>query len=162
MAAALLKILLQRDFGPGGPREEEEEGSLEDDAPSPRRERADVLPPQGEIRRKERREPCAFSSHRHAARARLSFNVGRRLQVAPGDLVGAIAGETGIPGRSIGAIEIHDNLSFVDVPGELADEIMKVMNTAQIRGFRVTVKRASPKERRPPRTQGKNSTGGAF
>jgi ATP-dependent RNA helicase DeaD len=72
--------------------------------------------------------------------------------------VGAIAGETGLPGRSIGAISIHENISFADVPAKFADEILEIMNTAQIRGFRVTVKRVAPGEG----TRGKDSTGTGF
>ena len=34
----------------------------------------------------------------------------------PGDLVGAITGEAGIQSRSIGAIEINDGFSLVEVP----------------------------------------------
>jgi ATP-dependent RNA helicase DeaD len=156
MAAALLKILLRRESGPGGAGEEEAGESPEAWGVSARRERSGRAPQ--DARRKGRMETRAFAGSE--ARARLSFNVGRRLQVTPGDLVGAIAGETGIPGRSIGAIEIHDALSFVDVPRALADEIVAVMNTAQIRGFRVTVKRAGPGKERGAR--GKDSTKGGI
>ena len=76
---------------------------------------------------------------------RLFFNVGSKMHVAPRDLVGAIAGESGIPGRSIGAIEIHDRFCFVEVPGHLADDVITVMNGSQIRGFRVAVEKAAPK-----------------
>ncbi len=77
---------------------------------------------------------------------RLFFTVGGKMRVEPRDLVGAIAGETGISGRDIGAIEIHDRFSFVDIPADLADEVASVMNGSQIRGFRVAVEKAVPKE----------------
>ncbi|MDR2077228.1 MAG: DEAD/DEAH box helicase [Desulfovibrio sp.] len=165
LAAALLKILLLRDLGPGEPQDEASGKPPDAGASFPRRERPGGTPggrgPLWEnVRQKGNRSPHA--PRRQAARVRLSFNVGRRLQVTPGDLVGAIAGETGIPGRSIGAIEIHEALSYVDVPGELADEILGIMNTAQIRGFRVTVRRADPGKGRPSRTREKNSTAGGF
>lgn len=67
------------------------------------------------------------------------------MNVSPRDLVGAIAGETGIPGRSIGAIEIHDRFSFVDIPVTVCDEVVNVMNGSQIRGNRVAVEKAIPK-----------------
>jgi ATP-dependent RNA helicase DeaD len=145
MAAALLKILLQREAGPGGAEEEEAGEPPEAGSAFARRERSGWVPPRRDARRKGRGETRAFAGGE--ARECLSFNVGRRLQVTPADLVGAIAGETGIPGRSIGAIEIHDALSFVDVPRALAEEIVAVMNMAQIRGFRVTVRRAGPGKR---------------
>jgi ATP-dependent RNA helicase DeaD len=160
MAAALLRILLRRELGPGEGREEKKDPDA--DGPLPRRAGGRPLAPPRDIRREGRGGARAFAARRQTARVRLSFNVGRRLKVAPGDLVGAITGETGIPGRSIGAVEIHDNLSFVDVPAKLADGIIEIMNTVQIRGFRVSVKRAAPGEGHPPPARGKDSTKGDF
>ncbi|MDR2891877.1 MAG: DEAD/DEAH box helicase [Deltaproteobacteria bacterium] len=77
---------------------------------------------------------------------RLFFNVGSKARVTPGDFVGAITGESGLPGRVVGEIEIHDRFTFVDVPREYAEEIMRVMNKAQIRGMRVAVDVAKPME----------------
>lgn len=71
---------------------------------------------------------------------RINFNVGRKSKVSPGDIVGAIAGETGIPGSSIGEINIQANYSFADVPAEYADKVISVMNKAKIKGKRVRVK----------------------
>jgi ATP-dependent RNA helicase DeaD len=156
MAAALLKILMLRELGPE--ESPEEKNDPDANAPSPRLVGGRAAPPPRDIRQEGKRGARVFAARRQSARVRLSFNVGRRLRVTPGDLVGAIAGETGIPGRSIGTVEIHDNLSFVDVPGKLADEIIEIMNTAQIRGFRVSVKRAAPGEGHPPRARGKDST----
>lgn len=79
-------------------------------------------------------------------RVRLFFNVGRRMRITPRDLVGAIAGETGISGRSIGSIEIHDRFSFVEVDASIAPEVVSVMHGNQIRGFRLAVEQASPRE----------------
>ncbi|KUG19223.1 MAG: DEAD/DEAH box helicase [Methanomicrobiaceae archaeon] len=76
---------------------------------------------------------------------RLFINLGRHHQVAPRDIVGAIAGETGVPGRLIGAISIHDNYSFVEVPKEYAEEVLTVMRTKTIRGSPVEI---SPAQRR--------------
>lgn len=46
---------------------------------------------------------------------RLWMNLGNRSGLRPGDIVGAIAGETGIPGNAIGEITIQPNYSLVDV-----------------------------------------------
>ena len=70
---------------------------------------------------------------------RLIINMGREDRITPRDLVGAIAGETGISGRAIGAIDIYDRTSCVEVPVESAREIISIMRNAQIRGQRVTV-----------------------
>lgn len=71
---------------------------------------------------------------------RVHFNVGKNNKVSPGDLVGAIAGETGIPGDVIGAINIQSNYSFVDIPGEYVPKVLDVMNRSQVKGKRVRVK----------------------
>ncbi len=44
------------------------------------------------------------------------MSLGRKAGVRPGDLVGAIANETGLSGREIGPIRITDNYSVVGVP----------------------------------------------
>ena len=75
---------------------------------------------------------------------RLFFNLGSKGRVTPSDFVGAITGETGLPGRVVGDIEIHDRFSFVEVPNEHAEAIMKAMSKTQIRGMRVAVDIAKP------------------
>jgi len=73
--------------------------------------------------------------------ARLFVGAGRRAGIRPGDLVGAITGEAGVESRAIGAIEIADGFSLVDVPEELADDIIAALRTTKIRGLKPTVKR---------------------
>ena len=46
---------------------------------------------------------------------RLKMNLGGTHGIRPGDVVGAIAGEVGIPGKAIGAIDIQERQTFVDV-----------------------------------------------
>ena len=72
---------------------------------------------------------------------RLFVGAGRRAGVRPGDLVGAITGEVGMPSRSIGAIEINDNFSLVEVPEALADDVIDALRATKIRGMKVTVRR---------------------
>lgn len=52
--------------------------------------------------------------------SRLHIDVGRTHDVTPRALVGAITGESGIPGRSVGAIDIQNNFSIVEISAELA------------------------------------------
>ncbi|MFY0568316.1 DEAD/DEAH box helicase [Archangium lansingense] len=73
--------------------------------------------------------------------ARLFIGVGRHAGVRPADLVGAIAGEAGVEGRRIGAIEIGDNYSLVEVPEPLADQIVAALRQATLRGKKVQVRR---------------------
>lgn len=71
---------------------------------------------------------------------RLYIGVGRRAGVRPADLVGAIANEAQIDSRSIGAIEIADGFSLVEVPESEAGEIISALRSATIRGRRVVVR----------------------
>ncbi len=73
---------------------------------------------------------------------RLSLNAGRSHGIQPGDVVGAIAGETGIPGRAIGAIDIHADETFVDVKDIHVDRVLKQMQKRMLRGRQITLKRA--------------------
>lgn len=65
---------------------------------------------------------------------RLFLNVGRVQGVRPQDIVGAIANEAGIPGRAIGAIDIFDAYTFVDIPQELVPQVLAAMRTVRLKG----------------------------
>jgi len=72
---------------------------------------------------------------------KLYIGLGRRAGIRPADLVGAITNEAGIAGRTIGAIDIADLFSLVEVPEDSANEIISALKGATIRGQRVTVRR---------------------
>ena len=72
---------------------------------------------------------------------RLFIGAGRKAGVRPGDLVGAITGEVGIESRSLGAIEIADNFSLVEVEESLANDVIEAMRNASIRGKKVIIRR---------------------
>ena len=73
---------------------------------------------------------------------RMYLNIGRVHNVRPADIVGAIAGESRIPGRVIGAINICDQYSFVDVPKEYAGKVLHSMKNVKIRGRMVSLEPA--------------------
>ncbi len=73
--------------------------------------------------------------------ARLFVGAGRQAGIRPGDLVGAITGEAGVTSRSVGAIQIADKFSLVDVPENLADEIIAALKATTIRGKKIPVRR---------------------
>ena len=75
---------------------------------------------------------------------RLYVSIGRDDGVRPADLVGAIANEAKIPGNSIGAIELYDKFSFVDVPSNHAERVLKSLKRTTIRSQKVTVSLAKP------------------
>jgi ATP-dependent RNA helicase DeaD len=92
--------------------------------------------------RKDEIEPAtAATGEATGNRVRLFINAGRRAGIRPGDLVGAIAGEAGIDGAALGAINVAETFSLVDVPEELADRIVTAMRTASIRGRKVVIRR---------------------
>ena len=73
--------------------------------------------------------------------ARLFVGAGRDAGIRPGDLVGAITGETGLTGRDIGAIEIHQRFALVEVPEAAADEVVQALRATMIKGRKATVRR---------------------
>ena len=72
---------------------------------------------------------------------RLYVGTGRAAGIRPQDLVGAIAGESRLTGRDIGAIEIADRFSLVEVPESAADEVIAALRGSSIKGRRATVRR---------------------
>ena len=75
--------------------------------------------------------------------ARLFVNIGRNQNVNPGDILGAIAGESGIPGRVVGSIDMYDGYTFVEVPRRYSDQVLKAMENAKIKGKKVRIERAN-------------------
>jgi ATP-dependent RNA helicase DeaD len=66
---------------------------------------------------------------------------GRKAKIRPGDLVGAIVNETGVPASEIGAIVVSDRHCTVEVPAARADQIVDALGAAHIKGRRVPVRR---------------------
>jgi ATP-dependent RNA helicase DeaD len=73
--------------------------------------------------------------------ARVFVGAGRDAGIRPGDLVGAITGETGLKGRDIGSIEIHQRFALVEVPESAADEVISALKATMIKGRKATIRR---------------------
>jgi len=101
------------------------------------------LPPADD--RSGRRKPAGRDQRRGrpAARGttRLFVGTGRSSGVRPQDLVGVITGESHLSGRDIGAIEIADRFSLVEVPESAADDVVAALRQVSIRGRRTTIRR---------------------
>ncbi len=82
---------------------------------------------------------------RNGGMIRLFINLGKNQNIRPGDIVGAIAGETGMPGKLIGSIDMYDKYTFVEVPKAQADIVLDAMNRAKIKGKNVHVEMANRK-----------------
>lgn len=72
---------------------------------------------------------------------RLFVAAGHNMGIRPNDLVGAIAGETGLSGRDIGAIDIAERFSLVEVPDAAADDVIAALRSTTIKGKRTNVRR---------------------
>jgi ATP-dependent RNA helicase DeaD len=85
---------------------------------------------------------------------RLFVDAGRMAGVRAGDLVGAIANEAGLPGREIGAIDIHDRFSLVEIPERHHERVIERMSRATLRGRPVQIRRAGHADPSPPAARG--------
>jgi ATP-dependent RNA helicase DeaD len=89
---------------------------------------------------------AAGRDQRRAGRAtagttRLFMGIGRASGVRPQDIVGAITGESRLSGKDIGAIEIADRFSLVEVPESAADDVIAALRQTSIKGRKATVRR---------------------
>ena len=76
-----------------------------------------------------------------AGMVRIYVGAGRKANMRPADLVGAITGEAGIEGRQIGAIEIADRFSLVELPEELVPGVIAALRATTVKGKKLTVRR---------------------
>ena len=77
-----------------------------------------------------------------AGATRLFVNAGRASGVRPQDIVGALANESGLTGRDIGAIQIHERHSLVEVPEHAADEVLRSLRGATtLKGRKANIRR---------------------
>ncbi len=113
-----------------------------------------AAPPRDERTRRPRPEPAARGGKPAPRRprggqeagdfVRIFVPLGRLAGVRPADLVGAIANEAGLESRHIGAIDIADTFSLVEVPERQADAIIAALRKTTIRGKAVHVRREKP------------------
>jgi ATP-dependent RNA helicase DeaD len=94
------------------------------------------------------------TSGREDGMARLFIDAGRKSGVRPGDIVGAIANEAGLPGSVIGAIDIYDHFSFVEIPVHYLTQVLDSMEGTTIRSRNARIRVATPRDQPAP-AQGK-------
>ncbi len=71
---------------------------------------------------------------------RLYINIGETMGIAPIDIVNAVAGHTGLPGKAVGTVDVREKHLFVDVDTQHAKGIIAKLNRAEIKGHKVKVK----------------------
>ncbi len=76
---------------------------------------------------------------------RLFINIGKNHKATPANILGAIAGETGISGRLVGSINMYDKYTFVEVPSNVAKEVLVAMKNAKIKGKTINIEPANQK-----------------
>ncbi len=143
VAAAAIKLLVRAQ---GGERPEQEIPAV------PSRTHADVGRPIRDSGRSIGRAHGSFAGARNqpagrmrrggreAGMARVYIGAGREAGIRPGDLVGVIANEAKVRSSVIGAIEIEDRFSIVDVPESMAHIIVDCLGRAWIKGRKVPVR----------------------
>ncbi len=135
LAAAAFKLLL-------GPPPDETEDRLAEAETAPGYEKDGKKGP----RRRRERTGEQFGPER--GMTRLYIDIGREDGVRPADIVGAIANEADIPGRSIGAIELYDHFTLVDVPSNKSQQVLQALKQTTIRNRKI-----SPGIAKPPRAR---------
>ncbi|MGI8494795.1 MAG: DEAD/DEAH box helicase, partial [Pyrinomonadaceae bacterium] len=88
-------------------------------------------------------QPFSFSEE---GMTRLFIDVGRRHQISPAHVVGAIANEADVPGKAIGAIDVNDRFTLVDVPEQFVKQILERMHRSRIGRQNASIRLASNTE----------------
>jgi ATP-dependent RNA helicase DeaD len=92
-----------------------------------------------------------------ATMVRVFVGAGRNAGLRPADIVGAIANEAGVSAREIGAIEIEERFSLVEVSDHVAELAVQALRATSLRGQKVTVRRDQPKRAAVPKTAPKRA-----
>ena len=144
LAAAAIKLVFRMQ---GGERKEQDvpaASSRPPERPSmerhpmgdPRKRGAGMVPREGQGR--------TFNQPgrrgRTAGMVKVYIGAGKDAGIRPGDLVGAIANEAGLNSNVIGAVEVMDRFSLVEVPEVLAREIIETLSRTRIKGQKVAVR----------------------
>ena len=69
---------------------------------------------------------------------------GRKDKVRPGDILGALTGEGGIPGNKVGKIDIFDRIAYVAIDRTIRKKALKQLSEGKIKGRRFKVRRLIP------------------
>jgi ATP-dependent RNA helicase DeaD len=144
VAAAAIKLVFRMQ---GGERKEHDIPTVSSRPPErPSMARRPMEDPRGRaggmMTREGQGRPFNAPGHggRTAGMAKVYIGAGREAGIRPGDLVGAIANEAGLNSNVIGAVEVMDRFSLVEVPEVLAREIIETLSRTRIKGQKVAVR----------------------
>ena len=133
IATAAVKLAHQAEVGAI------EEAELQQ--PELQRERPGVTARSGGGSSGPRSRDAAGPRKRSPGMSRIYIGSGRKDNMRPADLVGAIANEAKLDAKQIGSIEISDRFSLVELPEELVDDVIAALRATKIKGKRQTVRR---------------------
>jgi ATP-dependent RNA helicase DeaD len=115
--------------------------------PRPKAERRASSPPPADPDEAAGDEPVVTRTGREAGMTTLFLNVGRKHLITTGEIVGKIAGVTRLPAQVVGAIDIHQRHSLVDVASDQVAVVLKKMDGIRVRGLTLKVAVATPDEK---------------
>lgn len=147
IAAAFLKLCLQNELGEDLSTNQRDNFLTQNKERKPRDLRSSKF--NKDSRRRNSTEKRKYPDEKKEGRifknnsnmVRLYFNIGKKRKITPKDILGAITGETNISGSAIGAIDIHENYSFVEVSKDVAEFVLEIMNGNTIRGYTLSVQK---------------------
>ncbi|WP_037372087.1 DEAD/DEAH box helicase [Anaerovorax odorimutans] len=93
--------------------------------------------------------------YRREGMVRLFMNVGSMDRIQPKNIVQGIASKSSLSGKLIGAIDIHKQFTFVEVPEEYADDVLSSMRDFTHRGRIVNIEKANKRQRSKSKTRTK-------
>ncbi len=97
--------------------------------------------------RSDGRRPAERARRTDESMARIWISLGRTSGVRPGDLVGAIANESGLTGREIGHIDVAPSFSIVEIPESSVEDVLAAMRHTTIRGKKAVIRRDRARRR---------------
>jgi ATP-dependent RNA helicase DeaD len=88
---------------------------------------------------------------------RFFINIGSENKIQPKHIIESLVASSGLPGKLVGSIDIHDRYSFVEVPKEFAPEVLKSMKNYIIKGKRINIEKSvARKKSLTPHTPSRN------
>ena len=119
----------------------------------PRAHERSLVPPSGRSRATMKGPPSRRAKTRSAASLMETYRieVGSVHGIKPGNIVGAIANETGIEGVHIGRVDIREEHSFVDLPEGMPKQVFKDLQKVRVAGRELRISRVDEKPPKPPR-----------
>ncbi len=82
---------------------------------------------------------------------RMFINVGSVDNIGPGQIAGALYNAAKLPEGAVGGIEIFERSSYFELPEDLADQAIRGMRDAKLRGRKLRVDHADGFASRPPK-----------